>query len=395
MTLRAVSSARRSKASLSKSCFIYVHGELILALALGGCAAPMNIRQDDWGRADDTPVRLYTLDNGRGLTARVADYGATLVELHVPDRAGRPADVVLGYDSLEPYLARHPYFGSTVGRVANRIAGARFALDGKEYRLAANNGPHHLHGGLRGFDRKVWTARPLPRPDGPALELTLVSPDGEEGYPGTLRARVVYALTRDDELIVQMDATSDAPTIVNLANHTYWNLAGQGSGDVLGHELTIHAARYTPTDATLIPTGAAAPVAGTPFDFTRAAKVGTHIAFFKSPEQLARGHGGGYDVNFVVDGTPGELRPAAQLRDPTSGRTMDLWTDAPGVQLYTANGFDGSQRGKRGAAYVRHAGLCLETQVYPDAIHRPEWPSPILRPGQTYRHVMVHKFSAR
>jgi aldose 1-epimerase len=328
------------------------------------------------------------LENAAGMVARVTRYGAILMGLDVPDREGIPTDVVLGFETPEGYRGEHPFFGATVGRVANRIAGARFTLDGVEHLLAKNDGEHSIHGGARGFDKYDWEATQGEGAEGAWVRFTRTSPDGEEGYPGTLEAAVTYRVTPASELIIEMTATTDRPTIVNLANHTYWNLAGHASGDVLDHELTLSSDHYTPNDATVVPEGTIAPLAGTPYDFTRPKKIGRDLA-------QAGGARPGYDVNFIVNGNGGELRPVARATAPRSGITMDLLATEHGVQLYTANFLDGTLRGKGGAAYARHAGFCLETQKYPDAIHHPEWPSPILRPGQAYRHVMVHRFSAQ
>jgi aldose 1-epimerase len=351
-------------------------------LLLGSCASGGGLE------GGGTPVRLYTLKGSGGLVAKVTNYGTILTELHVPDRSGKLEDVVLGFDSPARYVEGHPFFGATAGRVANRIANASFSLDGKDYALAKNNGPHSLHGGAKGFDKHVWDVESGDGPDGPWIRFTRVSPDGEEGYPGTVRAAVTYRVTPLNELRVEMTATTDRPTLVNLAHHTYWNLGGHGGGDVLGHELTLYGDRYTPGDATLVPKGTIEPVAGTPFDFTSAKPIGRDLA--KTGITPA-----GYDHNFVVNGAPGELRPVAVVTHPASGRRMELFATEPGVQFYTGNFLDGSVKGKGGAVYAKHAGFCLETQKYPDAVHHPDWPSPILRPGQSYRHVMVHRFSAR
>lgn len=340
------------------------------------------IRKSSFGRSGDRDVHLFTLRNPGGMVAKITDYGAILTELHVPGRGGETADVVLGFEALEEYLKGHPMFGAIAGRVANRIAGGRFTLDGKEYRLAVNNGPHHLHGGIRGFDKYVWGSEAAETPEGPSVRMSRTSPDGEEGYPGTLRAEVVYTLTGRNEFRIEMTAVADAPTIVNLASHTYWNLAGHGSGKVLGQELQIHADRYTPSDPTLIPTGEVAPVEGTPYDFRVPKPIGKDIG------RVAPG----YDVNFVVNGEPGTLRPAARAADPVSGRILELFTTQPGLQLYTGNKL-APRKGKGGAEYGPHGGFCLETQHYPDSVNKPHWPTVVLRPGQTYRHVMVHRFS--
>jgi aldose 1-epimerase len=330
-------------------------------------------------------VRTFDLVNRRGSSVRLTDYGAIVMSLRVPDRDGRLDDVVLGFDRPETYAAGNPYFGCIAGRCANRVAGARFSLDGREHRLDANDGPHHLHGGRAGFDKKTWGALPGESPGGPFVRFTLISPDGDQGYPGELRAEVAYTLTHEDELRIEMSATSDRSTLCNLAHHGYWNLGGHASGDVLGHELRLACSRTTPVDATLIPTGELAPVAGTPFDFRAFKPLGRDIARAGLP-------GPGYDHNFAVDGADGSLRLVAVLRDPRSGRVMELHSGEPGVQLYTGNFLDGTMPGKRGVRYPRHAGVCLETQKFPDAAHRPDWIQPILRPGERYRHVMVHRF---
>ncbi len=339
-----------------------------------------------FGKLGDTPVHLYTLTNRHGLVATIADYGAIVTQLHVPDAAGVLADVVLGFETLERYVNGTAYFGAIVGRVANRVANAAFTLEGRRYALAANDPPHHLHGGRRGWDKVVWTATPRDAADGPALELTYVSRDGEEGYPGTVTARTVYTLTDQNELRVEMAATTDQTTLVNMANHSYWNLAGHDAGTILDHELTLHADHYTP-GSPVVPDGRILPVTATPFDFTTAKPIGRDL-------KQTGGTPTGYDHNYVVRGEPNRLRPVARLKDPRSGRVMTLSADQPGVQCYTGNFLDGSARGK-GAAYGQHAALCLETQGFPNAINVPGWQAQvILQPGQTYRHVMVHAFTA-
>jgi aldose 1-epimerase len=338
-----------------------------------------------FGTVGDTPAQLYTLTNQHGLIAKITNYGAILTELHVPDRTGALADVVLGFERLDSYVNVHPYFGAIVGRVANRIGNAAFTLNGRRYALAANNGPHHLHGGVKGWDKAVWSATTVDTPEGPALELTYVSGDGEEGYPGTVMARVVYTLTNNDELKVDMQATTDKTTLVNLAHHSYWNLGGHGSGTILDHELTLQADRYTP-GTPMVPDGRVQAVKGTPFDFTTAKPVGRDL------KQTGLTPAG-YDHNFVVNGEPDRLRLVAKVKDPKSGRVMTVSADRPGVQFYTGNFLDGSAKGK-GTAYGQHAGLCLETQAFPNAINVPAWRDQvILRPDQPYRHVMVHAFS--
>ena len=322
-------------------------------------------------------MSLFTLVSPSGLVAMISELGATLVELQVPDRRGRRVDVVLGFDRLERYLEDGHYFGCVVGRVANRIAGARFTLEGREHALSLNHGRHHLHGGTRGFSRVIWGAEAQAWSTEPSLLLRYRSPDGEDGYPGALDASVVYTLTADCGLRVDFTATADRATIVNLSQHTYWNLAGHDSGSVLDHQLEIAAARYTPADAELIPTGTIAPVAGSPFDFTSERRIAS-----------------GYDVNFVLDGAVGTLRRAATLRAPDGVRSMEVWTTEPGLQLYTGDNLS-NVAGKRGAVYGKHAGLCLETQHFPDSIHHQGengWPTIVLRPGETYRHVVEYRF---
>ena len=366
------------------------------ATGVGACSAPAAEQAKTvdkppttaaaFGKLGDTPVQIYTLTNKNGLVARITNYGATLTELHVPDRAGTLADVVLGFDDLDGYRKGTAYFGAIVGRVANRIMNASFELEGQRYSLAANDRPHHLHGGRTGWDKVIWNARPVDTADGPALELTYVSKDGEEGYPGTVTARTVYTLTSKNELKVEMDATTDKTTLVNMAHHSYWNLGGYNSGTTLDHELMLNADQYTP-GTPMVPDGRVVSVKGTPFDFTSAKAVGRDL-------KQAGGKPIGYDHNFVVNGVPNQLRPVARLRDPKSGRVMTVAADQPGVQFYTGNFLDGSLTGK-GATYVQHAALCLETQTFPNAINVPAWREQvILRPGRVYRHRMVHTFTA-
>ena len=352
-----------------------------------------DIQRTDWGQVNEKAVYLYTLTNDNGVVAKITNYGAILTELHVPDRNGVKADVVLGFDNLNGYLAGHPYFGCIVGRVANRIAGGRFTLNGKQYTLATNDGPNHLHGGEKGFDKKVWAVTDEGQAVGEAA-LTIASPDGEEGYPGALTASVTYTLTNEDTLKVEMHASTDAATIVNLANHSYWNLAGHDAGDILRHELTLNADKYTPTDATLIPTGEIAPVAGTPYDFATPKTIGADID--KLPG-VGKEEAGGYDINFVLNGESRQMKLAAVATDPGSGRTMEVHTTEPGVQFYSGNFLDGSSQGKGGAVYNKYTGFCLETQHYPDAINKtgqPGWSSVVLRPGETYSHKISFQFSA-
>ncbi len=349
---------------------------------------------------DGRAARLYTLAAPGGWQATLTDYGAILTTFLVPPKPGtpgKPTDVVLGFDSLAGYLKNSPYFGAICGRCANRIAGGRFELDGKAYTLATNRGPNHLHGGVAGFDQKLWKATPRATDKGPAVEFELVSPAGEEGYPGQLVARVVYTLTPTGELHVEMTATTDAPTIVNLAHHSYWNLAGHASGSIADHELAVSADRYLAVDATGTPTGAIAPVAGTPFDFRpeRQPLGRCGPAIETVPPAAPAGTHRGIDHTYLIRGwqPDGRLRTVAMLRDPASGRRLELLSDQPGVQVYMGNFLDGTLVGKGGTAYKANAALCLETQKYPDSIHHADWPSVRLDPGQTYRHTMVHRFS--
>jgi aldose 1-epimerase len=339
-----------------------------------------------YGDLDGHGVERYTLTNANGLMLRVITYGAIITEFHVPDRAGKMADVVLGFDKLDDYVKGSPYFGAIVGRVANRIANAKFELEGKKYTLAANNAPHHLHGGNKGWDKVVWEAEPVDVANGAALKLTHVSPDGDEGYPGKVTATTVYTLTNDNALKVEMIATADATTLVNMAHHSYWNLAGHASGSIENEVLQLFATQYTPPDG-LVPDGRIAKVPGTPFDFTKPKPIGKDVV-------AAGGTPIGFDHNFVVDGDPHQLRPAARLHDPSSGRTMTIDADQPGIQFYSGNFLDGKAVGKGGAAYAQHSGLCLETQKFPNSINVPEWRNEvILAPGKTYQHTMIHRFS--
>ncbi len=355
------------------------------AAAAGEGGPTMDVRKELFGRLPDgTAVDIYTLTNKAGLEARIMTYGAILVSLKTPDRAGALADVNLGFDSLEGYLGTHPYFGAIIGRYGNRIAKARFTLDGAEYRLAVNNNENTLHGGLKGFDKVVWTAEPVRGEKGAGLKLTYLSKDGEEGYPGNLAVTVVYTLMEADELEIRYEATTDKPTVLNLTNHAYWNLKGEGRGDILGHVLRIEADRITAVDSpvNLIPTGEIAPVAGTPFDFTAPHAIGERIALVE----------GGYDHNFVLRSGGGTLALAARVEEPVSGRVMEVWTDQPAIQLYTGNFLDGSVVGKGGKAYQKHYAFCLETQHFPDSPNHPNFPSTVLRPGETFRSISLYRF---
>ncbi len=347
------------------------------------------IEKDTFGvTAQGIPVDRYTLRNARGMTLRVLTYGGTVSELWAPDRQGKLDDLVLGFDQLAPYETQSPYFGCAVGRVAFRIPGGRFELDGQTYQLALNCGKHHLHGGPQGLSKVVWTARPLPQTPNPAVEFTYLSPDGDQGYPGNLSLTMVYSLTEDNEWRIDYTAVTDRPTPVNLTNHSYFNLAGAASGSsVEGQTLQLDADRYSATDATMTPNGELAPVQDGPFDFTRPTVIGTRI------DQT--GPIGGYDLAYLVN-RPGDLAAcAARVTEPASGRTLEVHTTQPALIFYTGNALDGSLQGKQGAAYGKRAGLCLETGHLPDSVHHAHFPSVILRPGETFRHTCVYKFSAQ
>lgn len=344
---------------------------------------------------DGRVVTLYTLTAPDGLAVDLMDYGATVVGLRTPDRTGKVGDVVLGFANVDGYVRSAAYFGSVVGRVGNRIAHARFSLDGKTYELAANNSPGgvpcSLHGGKVGFDKVLWKAEPGERDGLPSLRLTYLSPDGDEGFPGHLTAHVTYSLTPDHGLRIDYEATTDAPTPVNLTNHTYFNLRGEGDGDVLAHELTLRARRFTPVDQGLIPTGELRAVAGSPFDFTTPHRIGERIG--EADEQLS--FGGGYDHNFVLDRNGAGLELAATVYEPESGRVLELLTTEPGLQFYSGNFLDGSWTGKAGRRYVHRGALVLEPQHFPDAVNQPAFPSIVLRPGETYRSSSEFRFSTR
>jgi aldose 1-epimerase len=348
------------------------------------------VSRQPFGRIGDQPIDRIALTNTHGIDVRAITYGGIITSIRTPDRDGTMGDIVLGFDSLDGYLGDHPYFGAIIGRYANRIARGRFTLDGLDYHLATNDGPNHLHGGIKGFDKRVWRAEVLPATAGQSsVVFTYTSADGEEGYPGTLRVEVTYTLNDRNELIVDYRARTDTATHVNLAQHSYFNLAGDG--DVLGHELTIDADRYTPVDATSIPTGELAPVEGTPLDFRTSTAVGARIDRWH-PQ---RPTGGGYDHNWVLNGSSGTLRHAAHVRDPKSGRTLDVATTEPGLQFYTANSLDGALKGKGGRAYGRRSGFCLETQHYPDTPNQPAFPTTVIRPGQKYWSRTVFAFDVQ
>lgn len=351
----------------------------------------MAIREDDFGElGDGRRIARFTLDSPGGLRAQIASYGGALLSLWAPDRAGRLDDIVLGFDDLAGYVAGRGYLGALVGRYANRIAGARFVLDGTEHHLTANEGPNHLHGGVRGFDKVVWAATPHSTPAGPALELAYTSAHGEEGYPGKLSVRATYTL-EPDALRVDYAATSDRDTIINLTNHTYWNLAGHAAGAILDHRLVLAADRFAVIGPGLIPTGELRAVDGTPFDFRQAAALGARIDHDDDQLNLA----GGYDHSFAIDppAAGGQLRRAAIMLDPASGRALEVLTTEPAVQLYTGNQLDGA-RGKAGAIYRRHTGFCLETQHHPDSPHQPTFPTTTLRAGASYQSTTLYRFAS-
>ncbi|MBD2724646.1 aldose epimerase family protein [Hymenobacter armeniacus] len=338
---------------------------------------------------DGTEVQLFTLANASGVKATITNYGGILTSLLVPDKDGKLGDVILGFDNVSGYQSPEyqkagPYFGALIGRYGNRIKGGKFTLDGKEYTLAKNNGPNSLHGGLKGFDKVIWQAEPASSADGQSLKLSYVSKDGEEGYPGNLNVTVVYTLTNDNALRIDYTATTDKATPINLTNHAYFNLNHGAGKDILGHEVTLPADRYTVVDATLIPTGELRPVKGTPFDFTTPHAIGERIA------QVP----GGYDHNWVLNTATGS-HAAATVYEPTTGRTLEVTTDEPGIQFYTGNFLDGTLKGKGGTVYGKHAGFCLETQHFPDSPNQPKFPNTILKPGETYHTVSTYKFGVR
>ncbi|MFQ5807555.1 MAG: aldose epimerase family protein [Phycisphaerae bacterium] len=355
-----------------------------------------SIEKRMWGKTEDgQTAHLYTLTNKNGMTVRVTNYGCVIVSLTAPDRAGKYADVVLGFDRLDDYIKDSPHFGCVVGRYGNRIARGKFSLDGKTYALATNNEPGgipcHLHGGNVGYDRVIWDAEAIIRAGAVGLKFHYLSRDGEEGYPGDLDVTMYYWLADTNELRIEYSATTDKATPVNLTHHSYFNLAGAGNGDILGHELMLAADRFTPVDAGLIPTGELRPVAGTPFDFTKPTAIGARVN--KDDPQLK--YGGGYDHNFVLSRWDGKLRLAATIYEPETGRFMEVLTTEPGVQFYCGNFLDGHHIGKGGKPYKHRFGFCLETQHFPDSPNKPQFPSCILRPDEEYRHVTVYRFSAR
>ena len=376
-------------------------GLLVMLLAVAGACTTgkqpatetqsheTGIKRSVFGKMPDgQEVHLYTLTNANGMQVAITNYGGRIVSILAPDRNGKMADVVLGFDNLTDYMKYNTYFGALVGRYANRIGGAQFTLDGKVYHLPVNNGPNSLHGGIKGFDKRVWTAKEIPG-DEPGLELTYFSKDGEEGYPGNLQAKVVYTLTKDNSIKIDYSATTDKDTVINLTNHSYFNLAGEGNGDILKQVLMINSNEITPVDATQIPTGKIMNVAGTPFDFRKPTPIGARID--EDNQQLKNGKG--YDINYILDRKGPGLELAARAYDPESGRELEVYTTEPGVQLYSGNFLDGSVHGKGGVAYGKRSAFCLETQHYPDSPNHPDFPTTELKPGQTFHQVTVFKFT--
>ena len=352
----------------------------------------MKIEQNAFGKtADGQEVSLFILQNASGMKAALTNYGAIMASLYVPDRNGNLDDVVLGYAALDGYLKEHPYFGAIVGRYGNRIAKGRFMLDGVEYKLAANNGENHLHGGIKGFDKVVWSAEPVKQDSAVGVKFGYISKSGDEGYPGNLSCTVTYWLTNKNELKIEYHATTDKATPVNLTHHSYFNLADQGKGDILDHQLEIFADRFTPVDKGLIPNGELRPVEGTPMDFRQPHSIGERIN--SDDEQLKFGLG--YDHNWVLNSSDGSLALAARVYEPISGRVMEVWTTEPGLQFYSGNFLDGTLTGKDGRVYKHRYGFCLETQHFPDSPNKPNFPSTILRPGETYSTKTIYRFSAK
>jgi aldose 1-epimerase len=352
--------------------------------------AQAGVTKESFGKtADGENVDLYTLRNTKGVEAKVTNLGGIVVSLKVPDKNGKFDDVVLGFNDLDSYLKPGPYFGALIGRYGNRIAKGRFTLNGVEYKLAVNNGENHLHGGIKGFDKVIWTGSESKTRLGPAVTLTYLSKDGEEGYPGNLNVTVVYTLTNNNELKIDYSATTDKDTVTNLTHHSYFNLAGEGNGDILNHRVMINGTRFLPTDAGSIPTGELRPVSGTPFDFLKLTAIGARIN--QDEEQLKLGNG--YDHTWIINGRPGTLRLAAQAYEPTSGRRMQVWTTEPGMQFYTGNFLDGSLTGKSGKIYQRRYGFCFETQHYPDSPNHPAFPTTTLKKGATFRSTTIYRFS--
>lgn len=374
---------------------------VFLSVFLNGCKdknvsvkeQKATITKTAFGKTEDgQAVDLYTLINANGLIVKIMTYGGTVVELKIPDRDGRLDDIILGFDNFPDFEEKSPHFGCIIGRYGNRIGNAKFTLDRKEYTLVANNNGQHLHGGIDAFDRVIWEAEPFESKEGPGLKLHYLSSDMEEGYPGNLDVTVTYTLTNDDELKIDYHATTDKPTVCNLTNHCYFNLAGQGNGDILGHELTLNASHFTPVDKYLIPTGEIRPVKATPFDFTTPTAIGARIDT-DNDKQIK--FGGGYDHNWVLKKKGNEMSLAARVYEPTTGRVMEIVTNEPGIQFYSGNFLKGTLIGKEGKVYERRCAFCLETQHYPDSPNKPNFPSTVLRPGQTYQTTTIHKFTVK
>jgi aldose 1-epimerase len=384
---------------MKQTCqWIKITSALLGAAVLLGCSSTSKQSalsppsREEFGKtADGTPVDIYTLRNSHGAEARICTYGGIVVSLKVPDRDGKMGDVVWGFDNLQGYLSTPPppYFGALIGRYGNRIAKAKFTLDGTTYTLPANDGQNSLHGGTKGFDKVVWTAVSSVSSSGPTLRLSYLSKDGEQGYPGNLKVTATYALTENNELKLEFSATTDKATVVNLTHHSYFNLAGRG--DILGHTVMMPAETFTPVDSTLIPTGELRPVAGTPFDFRTATAIGARIN--QNDEQL--GFGKGYDHNWVIKKDLGKLGLMARVYEPTSGRVMEVFSDEPGLQFYSGNFLDGTITGKSGQVYQRRSAFCMEPQHYPDSPNQPKFPSTVLKPGQTFHNTIIYKFSVQ
>src|SRR5580692_1369413 len=370
----------------------------LLAVALVGCTtmspstSKSTITKSDFGKTPDgQSVELYTLRNSKGAEADIMTYGGAVQKLIMPDKDGKMADIVLGFDSLDGYTGTNcPYFGALIGRYGNRVGGGTFSLEGQTYTLPKNNNGNSLHGGLKGFDKVVWTARPSVGAHGPQLAMAYLSQDGEEGFPGNLEVTAIHTLTEDNELKLEYAARTDKPTVVNLTHHSYFNLAGQGNGDILNHLVYINSDKTTPVDSGLIPTGAFADVTGTPFDFRTPTAIGARI---NDPNQQLQ-YGPGYDHNWVINKPLGQFGLMARVREPNSGRVLEVWSDEPGLQFYAGNFLDGSITGKDGKVYQRHYAFCMEPQHFPDSPNKPNFPSTELKPGQVYRNIIVYKFSA-
>ncbi len=362
-------------------------------MLLSGCksknANSFKIEKSVFGKtADGTVVYLYTLSNSNDMTVKITNYGGIVNSILVPDKNGKIGDVVLGFDSLSSYETKSPYFGALIGRYGNRIAKGKFTLDGNDYQLPTNDGPNSLHGGTKGFDKRVWEPKEIMGPDSVGLELTYLSKDGEEGYPGNLKVRVEYSLNNNNELRIDYHAVTDKKTIVNLTHHSYFNLKDDGKSDIYSHLLKINADYYTPIDSTLIPTGEIVPVENTPFDFRNFTPIGKRI--HEDNQQLK--FAGGYDHNFVLRGKNGEMKMAAEVKEDSTGRTLEVWTDQPGLQFYSGNFLNGTLIGKYGIKYVHRSAFCLESQHFPDSPNEPKFPSTVLNPGDTYHTTTIYKF---